>query len=97
MFTSTTTAHRVLRLARQLTAATTTYSTPKTMSTVANKEDLQESPVPPNPLGEGRWIRTAACLIIGYVNSHLSVYYRNLDILRLIIILIAFADLEMRF
>ena len=25
------------------------------------------SPVPPNPLGKGRWIKTAGALVIGYV------------------------------
>lgn len=29
--------------------------------------NFEVSPVPKNPLGEGRWIKTAACLIIGCV------------------------------
>ena len=31
------------------------------------KFNFEVSPVPPNPLGEGRYIRTAAALVIGYV------------------------------
>ena len=32
------------------------------------KFNFEVSPVPPNPLGEGRYIRTAAALVIGYVS-----------------------------
>ena len=34
--------------------------------------DFEVSPVPVNPLGEGKWIKTAACLIIGYVSAAFS-------------------------
>ncbi|KDQ56640.1 hypothetical protein JAAARDRAFT_36118 [Jaapia argillacea MUCL 33604] len=34
-------------------------------ATEEHKWDFELSPVPPNPLGEGKYIRTAGCLIIG--------------------------------
>jgi hypothetical protein len=35
------------------------------------------SPVPPNPLGEGRWIKTAAALVIGCVVVEIDHFSRN--------------------
>lgn len=38
------------------------------MSTAAEDKveyDFEVSPIPKNPLGEGAWIKTAGCLIIG--------------------------------
>ena len=70
MLQSTLAARRVFRLARHISAPSTSYATAATArTTMENKDDLHASPVPPNPLGEGRWIRTAACLIIGCICS----------------------------
>jgi hypothetical protein len=40
------------------------FSAPSPISEVR----FELSPVPPNPLGEGRWIKTAGALIIGFVS-----------------------------
>jgi len=49
--------------------ATINTSTP---SLPPPKITFELSPVPPNPLGEGRCIRTAAALIIGYASFHIK-------------------------
>jgi hypothetical protein len=59
---------------RNLSSLTAAFSSsgPRTMVAVATAPRLTEldfpiTPVPKNPLGEGKYIRTAAALIIGYV------------------------------
>ena len=55
----------------------------KTMVAVTTAPRLTEltfpiTPVPENPLGEGKFIRTAAALIIGYVHTESPVSSRRL-------------------
>lgn len=40
----------------------------------ASDNRFELSPIPPNPLGEGRWIKTAAALIIGCVLRRESIF-----------------------
>ncbi|KAI0267359.1 Molybdopterin binding protein [Gloeopeniophorella convolvens] len=68
------TCHRLLSLSRHLpTVRTMSTPTPSSAAaaapttTAAPPADVhfELSPVPPNPLGEGRWIKTAGALMIG--------------------------------
>ena len=58
------------RLQSKNTASTSSVShrlmaTNTASSQATRKYGFEVSPIPKNPLGEGNWIKTAACLIIG--------------------------------
>ncbi|KAL5514752.1 hypothetical protein ACEPAG_2068 [Sanghuangporus baumii] len=42
-----------------------TETSPSTSASTQRTYNFEVSPIPPNPLGEGKWIKTAACLVIG--------------------------------
>jgi hypothetical protein len=59
--------HLVTRAIAKSSGPTTDARTTSAYSAPSSAVHFELSPVPPNPLGEGRWIKTAAALVIGCV------------------------------